>query len=337
MAAKLLVVEDEQDLREGMAEFFSSKGFETSMAANLPEALEAVNKSRPDAVVSDLMLSQGNGLMLYRELKKQSNKWNPCFILVSGHASLENALEAIHMGIDDYLVKPLEMETLAMALNQGLALRRVAGKEELKVKFQVAEDFYQDLTAPFNMMKSGLEMMAQGRFGDLEEIQSEKLDQSLQHLGNLFSTLQNFYPRLLEPKPRPGVQEAYSAPEVLARAQEEFLADFEREQVSLVVKTPAGLPRAFGDPETAWRVMRVLLFNCLALSDPETVVQLSWGREKDGLSLNLEMSPAPFTAMQHHLALIPFSCSAMEQAGLILYSQGFHGPWKLHFRQERAQ
>ena len=93
---KLLLVDDEASIRESLGEYLSSQGHQLDCASSLPEAVERAVKSKPDAIVSDLMFADGDGLMLKSELSRRFGAESPGFILMTGHATLDTALDAIN-------------------------------------------------------------------------------------------------------------------------------------------------------------------------------------------------------------------------------------------------
>src|SRR5689334_20206391 len=108
--ATLLLVDDEPLVRESLAEYLIGEGYELKVAESEDEALDLALKLHPSVVISDLMLGKGSGISLFNKIKKESpGADDPCCILMTGHGTMDNAIEAIRAGVDDYLVKPVNL------------------------------------------------------------------------------------------------------------------------------------------------------------------------------------------------------------------------------------
>jgi DNA-binding response OmpR family regulator len=123
---KVLIVEDEPGLLEGLAHNFKFEGYEVVTAADGKEGLKLALKERPDLIVLDLMLPEKDGFEVLREYR-QRNATSPVLILTA--RSLESDLiQGFDLGADDYLTKPLSVAEL-MARARAL-LKRAPQTEE---------------------------------------------------------------------------------------------------------------------------------------------------------------------------------------------------------------
>ena len=118
---KILVVEDEQDISELVASTLSSEGFAVVQAANGMEAMERLEKDRPDLVVLDLMMPVISGLEVLQHIRQ---KGNTPVILLTALESEDNRVRGLQLGADDYIVKPFSVRELAARVT---ALLRRAG------------------------------------------------------------------------------------------------------------------------------------------------------------------------------------------------------------------
>ena len=99
-----LIVDDETDAAEMLAALFDTEGFTVATAGTLRDARRQLALQAPDLVLLDLMLPDGNGLDLVREIKALPGA---DVVLITGHASVESSVQALRAGAADYLVKPL--------------------------------------------------------------------------------------------------------------------------------------------------------------------------------------------------------------------------------------
>jgi two-component system, NtrC family, response regulator HydG len=123
---RALIIDDNSDFLDGLIKITSGEGFAVSGARSLREAREFLANGPVDLVLVDLMLPDGDGVSLLRELKETSDS---DVILISGVATLDSAIEALRLGALDYLTKPIDSRRLKSVLNHVLRLREL--KEEV--------------------------------------------------------------------------------------------------------------------------------------------------------------------------------------------------------------
>lgn len=106
----VLIIDDEVNLRSTLTRVLQSAGCEVTGAVNGLEALRFLSESKFDLVFLDLHLPGMDGLEVLREIRKQNQKLP--VILLTGHGSMNSALEAMHLGATDYLLKPVSPKDL---------------------------------------------------------------------------------------------------------------------------------------------------------------------------------------------------------------------------------
>ena len=109
-AAKVLVVEDDQTLREALCDTIQYGGYQVVSACNGVEALKSLERESVDMVISDVQMDVMDGHTLLREVK--SRRPEMPFVMVTAHGSIEKAVEAMREGATDYLLKPFQAEVL---------------------------------------------------------------------------------------------------------------------------------------------------------------------------------------------------------------------------------
>ena len=107
---KLLIVEDEQGLRESMQEYFTESGNICEIAIDYQTALAKIEIYRYDCILLDITLPGGNGIDILKHLK--ANNHNDGVLIISAKNSLNDRLEGLDLGADDYLVKPFHLSEL---------------------------------------------------------------------------------------------------------------------------------------------------------------------------------------------------------------------------------
>jgi len=108
-----LIIEDNSSSLNSLVQLVEREGFKARAAKSLAEAREHLNEKVPDLILTDLVLPDGSSLDLLRELDgKQSD-----VVLITGHASVDTAVEALRLGVLDYLLKPVDVARLKIILN----------------------------------------------------------------------------------------------------------------------------------------------------------------------------------------------------------------------------
>lgn len=107
---KILVIEDEESLRESIVSYLKGEGNICEVASTYWNAMEKVNLYSYDCVLLDLTLPGGDGLKVLSELKKLNKQEG--ILIISARHSLDDKLSGLEMGADDYLVKPFHLSEL---------------------------------------------------------------------------------------------------------------------------------------------------------------------------------------------------------------------------------
>lgn len=122
--AHILVVDDEPDIRELIREILEDEDFTVSTAQNGQEAREARRTRRPDLILLDIWMPDVDGISLLKEWHEADQQ--PCpVIMISGHATVETAVEATRLGAYDFLEKPLSLNKLLLTVNRALETARL--------------------------------------------------------------------------------------------------------------------------------------------------------------------------------------------------------------------
>ena len=107
---KILIIEDEEGLRESIEEYFTGDGNVCETAATYQSALSKVSMYRYDCILLDITLPGGNGMDVLEDLK--TNNYPDGVLIISAKNSLDDRLDGLNLGADDYLVKPFHLSEL---------------------------------------------------------------------------------------------------------------------------------------------------------------------------------------------------------------------------------
>ncbi|MGS0677357.1 response regulator transcription factor [Shewanella sp. 0m-4] len=115
MTNKLLIIEDDTALASVLARRLTKQGFECRQSHDASQGLLLARQFRPTHVLLDMKLEQENGLKLISPIRQLLP--NVVMVLLTGYASIATAVEAIRLGADNYLAKPVDTQTLLNALS----------------------------------------------------------------------------------------------------------------------------------------------------------------------------------------------------------------------------
>jgi DNA-binding NtrC family response regulator len=124
---QLLIVDDDDQLRQTLARRFERQGLTVSVASNGAEALEMADRQRHDVALLDLNLPDCNGIDLLRQLKEKQPELEA--LMLTAHGSVETAIEAMKHGAYDYLTKPFPLPELEIHIQKAYEKVRLARRE----------------------------------------------------------------------------------------------------------------------------------------------------------------------------------------------------------------
>jgi len=124
--ASILIVDDNESILETLSAILEAKGYITDIAKNGREAIEKSKTNFYNLALLDIKLPDIEGTKLLTKMKETRPKMVK--IMITGYASLENAVEALNLGADAYVMKPVDPEKLLRVINEKLKAQREAEK-----------------------------------------------------------------------------------------------------------------------------------------------------------------------------------------------------------------
>ena len=124
--AKILIVDDEVGIRELLSEILRDEGHDILLAENASAARAARNAVRPDMVLLDIWMPDTDGITLLKEWAA-NGQLNMPVVMMSGHGTIDTAVEATRIGAIDYLEKPIALQKLLAAVKRGLQRPQAPG------------------------------------------------------------------------------------------------------------------------------------------------------------------------------------------------------------------
>jgi serine phosphatase RsbU (regulator of sigma subunit) len=158
---KILIIDDEPEIRQTLAFVLEDEGYETYTAGTGFEGLKNVESQKFDIVITDLRLPDLDGMEIVGKVKKIHP--DTIVVMITGHFSIENAVEAIRAGADDYIPKPLNAEEVLMKLDKAIEMRRLKDENllfhrHLEMELEIARKIQQTLLPQQPPIVAGLDI-----------------------------------------------------------------------------------------------------------------------------------------------------------------------------------
>nr|WP_321466590.1 response regulator [uncultured Desulfobulbus sp.] len=123
MNERVLLIDDEQDFMDVLAERMRDRGMEVSTTTSPLEAVDLTEEKSFDAIILDLMMPEMDGLETLERLREKNPDLQ--IILLTGHATIEKGIEAMKLGAMDFLEKPIDIQTLNEKIKEAHAHKMV--------------------------------------------------------------------------------------------------------------------------------------------------------------------------------------------------------------------
>jgi two-component system phosphate regulon response regulator PhoB len=138
MSQKILIIEDEPDIRKTLEYNISREGYKVVSVSSLSEGKEQINSSDFSLILLDLMLPDGSGLDLCREIKSDKDKSSTPIIILTAKDDEVDKVVGFELGADDYVTKPFSVRELILRI-KAILKRGESKKETLEVQRQFGE------------------------------------------------------------------------------------------------------------------------------------------------------------------------------------------------------
>lgn len=200
---RILIVEDEEDLRENIAYLLQEEGFIVETVGNGIEAIDSAIINPPDLILCDIMMPQMNGQELLLELQKDPVTATIPFIFLS---ALTDSRAGMNLGADDYITKPCNIETLLAAIHSRLRKsqhqKMLTASQCNKVRNQMRQQLPDDFNNPLNIVICSIkllieEMYPDTSFDELKKKAKIEKPERLVYLLDALNAATQLYARLL--------------------------------------------------------------------------------------------------------------------------------------------
>lgn len=134
----ILIVDDEQSIRDSLTGILQDEGFNPVTAANGEEALARLREDKPDLILLDIWMPGMDGLETLTKIRDHFPE--QLVIMMSGHGTIETAVRATKLGAHDFIEKPLSLEKLLLIIQNALKLTRLV-EENRELKAKIAKEY----------------------------------------------------------------------------------------------------------------------------------------------------------------------------------------------------
>jgi DNA-binding NtrC family response regulator len=151
---KILIVDDEQTIRDSAKMILEEEGYECDISANGKEALEKIKEEDYDILISDIKMPMLDGIQLMEETAKISP--NTFVIIMTAYASVETAIAALRQGAYDYIIKPVEFDDLIIRVKRLLDYKKLSSENKTLRRRISTEGSYQNLIGKSDSMNKNI-------------------------------------------------------------------------------------------------------------------------------------------------------------------------------------
>ncbi len=159
MTHRVLIIDDEEGIREMLAEILLDEGYETAAAASVSDARKRLETESFDLALLDVWLPDGDGIDLLQEMR--SGLFEQPVVVVSGHANIDTAVKATRLGAFDFLEKPLSLSRVVLTVQHALEQTRMQRElQDLSNRLEKRESLVGD-SEPMEQLSEMLATAAQ--------------------------------------------------------------------------------------------------------------------------------------------------------------------------------
>jgi DNA-binding response OmpR family regulator len=141
---KILIVEDEQEIALSIKNYFKPNGVHCELAGNYKDALDKIGMYDYDCILLDLMLPDGDGFDILRELKRHNKTEG--VIIISAKETLDTRIEGFNLGADDYVTKPFHLSELLVRIQALIRRKNFKGNNNVVFNEIVIDIFSKTVT-----------------------------------------------------------------------------------------------------------------------------------------------------------------------------------------------
>lgn len=316
---RILVVEDENEVRESYLDMFQFFGYQVDSACNGREGIVKVTKENYEIVVTDLNMPEMNGMEVLKRIKKL--KPDIEVIVITGYATLENAVEAMKVGAFDYFTKPVDIEHVRIVLykcvqqiksrRENEELRNVNTKlreiNELKDKFITITNH--ELRTPLTVIKGYLDLIDIFMEDKKDPELAEAVEVIRSSMLEMVDVVEHLHDLSYFDYGKKKISKQYIEVQKLVESvYNEMKVLFQKRGIEFHLNAQESSMAIMGDGERLKRSVRELVQNALKFTEKGGMVELSFyvKEEANKLFIRVSDSGIGIPGDKHALIFEPF-------------------------------
>lgn len=264
----ILIIDDEEALREGCKQVLAEKGYVTATAENGDQGLKLIRELNPDLVLIDLKMPGKSGMEVLQEI--QSTHPNIVKIVITGFSTVSAAVEAMKKGADDFIPKPFTDDEISMTVERGLKKRRLILEREALMREQelirrnMISLVSHEMRAPLAATIQYLEVILGGMAGDVSQEATEMIERCVVRLREMLELFSRWL-KLATYDPQRSAERFVEVQlsDVAAKVLEMRKPEAQKMKIHLSLEAPHDLPPVMGSRGALEEVLDNLIGNAV--------------------------------------------------------------------------
>jgi signal transduction histidine kinase len=279
MESRILVVDDEKEIRGFLSKALTRMGgFQVELAESGEEALQKMEKEPFDLVLTDLKMPKMDGLQLISEIAK--SKPETLTMMMTGHGTIDSALEAMKRGASDYLMKPLNLDELIVRIRKVLdekqrfvrlmdfADQLEKANQELRRIDSMKSEFVSiashELRTPLAAIKNAVQLILKGTTGKINENQAKFLSMAERNINRLTNILNDLLNLSRIESGRIELKfENTGLKGIIEQTASSLRPHADGKSIQIDAEISEQLPPVYGDPEKIEQILTNLIGNAV--------------------------------------------------------------------------
>jgi two-component system sensor histidine kinase/response regulator len=266
--ATILVIDDEEAIRDSCCQVLSKDGYVTETAENGQSGLRKIREVKPDLVLIDLKMPGMGGMELLEKIGQIDP--NIISVVITGYATIESAVEAMKLNAYDFLPKPFTPDQLRIVIERGLERRRLTAESAClhREKEMMRENFItlvsHQLRSPLTSVKQYFGVIREGFAGDVTEKQKQIIRKAGDYIDSLLKLINDWLDmsRVEAGRIRDKSEPVFLAA-VLSDAAEALKPQAQAKKVTLELDLADNLPQLIGDSNCLKEAFLNLISNAI--------------------------------------------------------------------------
>jgi len=306
-SAVILVIDDEESMRDSCSQILTKGGFQAETAENGTIGLEKIKEVKPDLVLVDLKMPGISGMEVLEKTREIDP--NIISIVITGYATVDSAVEAMKKGAYDFLPKPFTPEELRLIIRRGLERRKlILETESLRREKKLMEENFitmvsHQLRSPIVAILQYYEVILAGMVGDVSEKQKGMIQRAKDRLESLLNLINDWLDvaRIdrgqIVDKLKP-----LSLKNVIKKVVEDMQPLAQKDEITLEFGPCSQNDLVQGDNETLEQVFSNLINNAIRYNKTKGRVLITIKEDKDFIAT--EVQDTGIGIAKEHLPLI---------------------------------